>query len=1713
MKLLLVILPVLLFVSGIPSAVGDNPASLTINENLIRAVYAENLVTLSLPIENTTDKNIISNISLKILDFSDSVIGSSQKATVIKIGSNNYDFILSSIIPLKDLYNYRLHYTVSTKNQDFSGYVSFLEIIQRMETRLIGPREIYAGSQVAYRVFTRNMQTGEPIPDVILTMFMIGKSDTAWICEGITNENGVAELAFIAPDSDGTYDLQVSAEAPFFKDNITQTITVKKSGCIYLVTDKPIYQPGQTMYFRSLALSRFRSKPLADQDAKFLIYDARGNRVFKYITKTDRFGVMAASFILADEVNFGTYKVEATVGGDVQAKTVEVKRYVLPKFKVDISTEREYYKPGARITGKVKAEYFFGKTVSQAKVVIKAMKHEVDWVECARIEGKTDKDGGFEFAINAPRYFVGQPFEQGQSGLRLDVSITDAANHEETAVKSIVIAKDDIVIRVIPVWTGSIPEKRLYIITTYPDGQPVKAELNLTAKTGSLVQNHLYTDQFGLAEVTVQPDRSGKIALSIRAFDRAGNQSLYDYEFIHSAPADYIAISIDHTLYKTGDMVRISILSSVKNGPVFIDLIKQGQVINGKTLDVVDGKAGFELALSTDYEGLLTISAYQVLPTGQIIRDIQRIFIDPLNDLSINAEPDQKSYLPGADAEVDFMVTDKSNNPVVACLGISIVDEAVFALSEMRPGLEKVYFMLEQELMTPRWEIHGFETVDIVRFGKDQYNYNTEERDARERAARFLLSPQLLSPGQLSNMMDVDTRSKNTPDTRELMVRVQNRAADDLKVIAMFLYDYPWVKDKKITKKGIEKAIQTIAHEKRSDPWGVLYEISITQNRGDWFISLRSAGPDKKFATDDDIVTRSLSCVNPLVHRPAGELVKIYDDQPSRFGLITGMVKDAETYEPILGANVVIEGTLLGAASDERGNFQIPYIPPGYYSVTCSNLGFEPYTITDLPVMAGKRTDIFYRITPSVIAIKGVTAVAVREPIITSQTQTSHAITYQEGNRLPVTAIGQVALPTEEPRVRKYFPETFLFEPALITDSVGAARMSFMMPDNITTWRMSMMGSDLDGRMGSGTKPLLVFKDFFIDLDLPVSLTCEDEISLPVAIYNYLKEPMSIRIEITEDDWFSLKDEAVKEITIDRENVGVVYFRIRAREFGEHKILVKGYTAGNSDAIQKKVLVVPDGKRESAIISGRLIRDQEQKIDFPAGTIPGTQKILVRFYPGILSQLVDGLDGLLRMPSGCFEQTTSITYPNVLILDFLRKAHKRVPETEMRALQYISTGYQRLLSYETPSGGFSWWGNAPGNKLLTAYGLMEFRDMKEVFDIDEKIIERTIQWFLKQQEKSGAWSLDPSYLHEEVWGKFKNAEILPTAFITWALLEAGYKGKEVIQAMDYIKRNVPDVEDPYALALVANALALYDPKDQNLDLIFTKLVSRKIEEGDRIRWSSGISSMTNSSGSGADIETSSLITLALIRTGKYPDIQAKAINYLNASKSPSGGWVTTQGTVFALKALLASARTMTEKVDARISVILNGEKIHEIHITPEQSDVVRMISLNDNVEIAGNTVRLEIRGKGGLLYDIISDFYRSWDKIALPDKPILAIGQEYDKTSLTKDDIIACQVTASNNTKANLQMIIVDLGIPPGFDIIETDLSDLVAKKVFQKYHLMPRQIIIYFDNIPALKEIKFIFHMKAKFPLRAKSGFSSIYDYYNPDKVGLAKPVEFEVQ
>ena len=233
---------------------------------------------------------------------------------------------------------------------------------------------------------------------------------------------------------------------------------------------------------------------------------------------------------------------------------------------------------------------------------------------------------------------------------------------------------------------------------------------------------------------------------------------------------------------------------------------------------------------------------------------------------------------------------------------------------------------------------------------------------------------------------------------------------------------------------------------------------------------------------------------------------------------------------------------------------------------------------------------------------------------------------------------------------------------------------------------------------------------------------------------------------------------------------------------------------------------MPDGKEFDAAINDRLRRHVEKTVTIPADGHPRREHVFVKLYPGTFSQVVEGLDGMLRMPNGCFEQTSSTTYPNILVLDYLKQTKNINPELQMKAEQYINVGYQRLVTFECKNGGFSWFGNEPAHQILTAYGLLEFSDMAKVHDVDptSSRAPRT-GWPASRSRTAPGRRRTRASPRASSTGR--PGALRTTAYVAWALAESGYQGRELTRGVGYVKEHRGEAKDPYTLAVILNLLA------------------------------------------------------------------------------------------------------------------------------------------------------------------------------------------------------------------------------------------------------------------------------------------------------------------
>ena len=162
-------------------------------------------------------------------------------------------------------------------------------------------------------------------------------------------------------------------------------------------------------------------------------------------------------------------------------------------------------------------------------------------------------------------------------------------------------------------------------------------------------------------------------------------------------------------------------------------------------------------------------------------------------------------------------------------------------------------------------------------------------------------------------------------------------------------------------------------------------------------------------------------------------------------------------------------------------------------------------------------------------------------------------------------------------------------------------------------------------------------------------------------------------------------------------------------------------------------------------------------------------------------------------------------------------------------------------------------------------------------------------------------------------------------------------------------------------------------------------------------------------------------------------------------------------------------------------------------------------------------MQLKFEGTGGLAYQVVGRYFTPWEEKPA-DEP-LSIDVAYDRTNLAQNDIVTATATVRNNLPKTANMVMVDLGIPPGFDLLSEDLQSLQEKTAragsgrLEKFSLTATQAILYFNALSPKQTVTLTFRLRAKYPIRARTFQSRVYEYYDPDVNSTARPVQLEVR
>jgi A-macroglobulin TED domain/Alpha-2-macroglobulin family/MG2 domain/Carboxypeptidase regulatory-like domain/A-macroglobulin receptor binding domain/Alpha-2-macroglobulin bait region domain len=1739
------ILP-LLFVSLLIALAGAYAPFTTTGAPSPAASFTHGVLLVAIPYRGARPGS--GKLITEIVDPEEHILGRAERLVKIAQDDGTWQQSIAPAKPIafEDLVWQRVRYRFEYGDKEIpaiTGVASISRILRRPVVRMIGQTEYLAGSDAAIRVLVSDAGNEDAaLTGTVRAELLIPQQPARLLFSGRLNRHGTVAAQFHFPAGlQGKYDIRLVADTPIGSAEYTQPIELKDPALIMLTTEKPVYQPGQTIHVRALALDRASHRADADRNLTFEVEDSRGNKVFKKSTVTDHFGVASAEFSLADEVSLGTYHLRALVGdSSAPSNTAEValnvERYVLPKFKVAVeftgkdNKPRRDYRPGDHVTGTVRANYFFGKPVDHAETAIKISSMDVDVFEAASAKGKTDRDGDYRFDLVLPAYFAGRPLSQGAARALVEATVKDSADHAETRGEPITVSQAPLLIKAVPEGGTLIPhlENQVFLLSSYPDGTPAAA--SLTVHIPGEHDQHVTADSNGVATIHIAGG-SDSPSLRVDADDHRGAVTTANVSLETREGADQILLRVNRAIVKAGERLELKVLSTRTRGSAYIDIVRNGQTILTRDLDLENGQAEVTLAATAEMAGTLDINAYLFGRDAQPVADHRLIFVQPADELKIETTTDAASYRPGSDARICFRVTNAHGEGVSAALGLQIVDEAVFALAEKQPGFAKTFFYLEQEVMKPRYEIHSLSLSSAIEPAEDRHS------DQQDLAARALFSAtEMAGPAKLDTEF-----GRSLPQDRyfEYQQRYRSVFLDQVRDLAAQLSE---------EMQGTAQDIPSLVNRARPrDSWNTPLRIEPAPwGQGSTHVYLvRSAGPDGEFDSTDDLSAYIEARSGNLIHEPGSHGVLRIQLEHNRGPMnqraeVSGTVLDP-TGAVVPGATITLHQISTGdtrtahAAAD--GRFVLAALPTGGYRVEISSPGFfdlsSGFTLKERDRALLSATLNIVSVTQTVMVEAAPAPMALREArgvmggiaggvrtfaAVNSPKDRAEFATEPVNGRAFAVTLKTVSAEVT-PHVRSYFPEALSINPEIITDARGNANISIPVADSITTWRMAMLASTASGSLGSATSSLKVFQDFFVDLDLPVTLTQGDQVSLPIAVYNYSGKSGEVTLKLKQEDWFSLgHDTPEKSISAASDRVAGAQFTLTAARIGKFKLTLSAHMEGSAsrdDIVVREIEVIPNGREQDVVFNGRVEGSVTHDLHFPETAIADAGSVLVRLYPGPLSQLIEGMDSILSMPGGCFEQTSSSTYPNVLALDYMKHTKKLTPETHAKAEGYIANGYQRLLTFEVPGGGFSWFGQAPANKILTAYGLMEFNDMAKVSDVDPRVIERTRDWLVSQQQPDGSWKPDASFINEGATDRYNSNILRITAYIAWSLVDTGMQGPAIDKARSFIDSHLNPAQDPYTLAVIANFAAEYGRDPGFTRRSMQALLDARTEKEDQVFWSAEETGVYSTGGSAA-IETTGLATQALLKWGRASETVRRALNFIGQKKQASGAWGTTQATIMALRAVLLATQMSATDVHGSLQVMLDGREVKTLNLTANNNDLLHQFVFKGVDAHQPASIKLRFEGTGSLAYQVVGRSFIPWDE--KPAAEPLSINIAYDRTRLSQNDIATETVTIRNNLIKTANMVMVDLGIPPGFDLLSEDLQTLQEKAAgadagrLEKFSLTATQAILYFNGLAPHQEVTLQVRLRAKYPIRAHTLQSRLYEYYDPDVSSIARPVKLEV-
>ncbi|XP_071560506.1 thioester-containing protein 1 allele S3 isoform X2 [Temnothorax nylanderi] len=715
------------------------------------------------------------------------------------------------------------------------------------------------------------------------------------------------------------------------------------------------------------------------------------------------------------------------------------------------------------------------------------------------------------------------------------------------------------------------------------------------------------------------------------------------------------------------------------------------------------------------------------------------------------------------------------------------------------------------------------------------------------------------------------------------------------------------------------------------------------------------------------------------------------------------------------------------------------------------------------------------------------------------------------------------ALPPEKVKVRKNFPETWLWQ-TLDAGYNGKTELRRAVPDSITSWILTAFSVNDAHGLGLIEEPrkLKVFKPFFISVDLPYSVIRGEIVGIQIVVFNYMNKDVTAEVLLTNEGQFDFAEVSnevhdvpklelyrKKKVDVKANSGSSVSFMIIPRELGYITIKVTANSVLAGDSVEHKLLVNAEGetqyKNEAVFLD---LRNADQAganvtINIPNNAVPGSENIQISAVGDILGPSIPNLANLIRMPFGCGEQNMLNFVPNIVILNYLKNTNQLTQAVQSKALKYLDIGYQQELTYRHNDGSFSAFGmsDPSGSTWLTAFVAKSFKQAADYIAVEDRIINEALQWLSNNQAANGSFPEVGKVSHRDMQGGAAKGLAL-TAYTLIAFLEneesLGKYRNTINKAVDYIVRNMEGLNDTYALSLCAYALHL--AKHPYETSAFNFLESKAMTKQDLKWWSKPIPKDNKnphySLPRSVDVEMTSYALLLYLRRNLVADA-IPVMKWLVKQRNTEGGFASTQDTVIGLQALAKLAEKLSKDTSSvRIAFKYDKEGQNYININSGNSMILQKQILPSKTR----SVNITASGRGFVLVQVSYQYNLN----VTGAFPLFTLDPQVDKNSNANHlQLSICSGFVPTEEANESNMAVMEVSLPSGFTVDRDSLPSLEISSHVKRVETRngDTMVVLYFDKMVKEEYCPTVSAFRTHKVAKQKPVPVSVYDYYDSSR------------